>query len=40
MPELELDEIRKRALRSLYENGLPETFFGVILMIAGVSARR
>jgi hypothetical protein len=37
MPEFELNEIRKRAFRSLYENGLPEIFFGVILVIVGVS---
>jgi hypothetical protein len=37
MAELELDEIRRRAFRSLYENGLPEIFFGVILLIVGVS---
>ncbi len=37
MPEFELSEIRRRAFRSLYENGLPEIFFGVILLIVGMS---
>lgn len=37
MPELELNEIRTRAFRSLHENGLPEIFFGVILLIVGAS---